>query len=303
MNNSDVNNLRGAFRRRLQIEAPPAQVRDDENLAIQLLMQDRQAQEAEDLRIATFLNINGYMPPPQPPNPTPTAHQADDLAPVPTPNLHQISSAFPDQAGGHTENNLSARHACAVCQEQLSIQRIAKLPCGHSFCEGCIREHFQRSITDEQLFPPKCCGRPISLDLVRRWLSFNLLQEYEQREIELAHGDRTYCSNPRCSAFLQPDAGKQVACDSCGTQTCRRCKAQAHFGDCPVDPAMQQVLDLARHERWKRCHQCRALVAKEAGCNHMRVSSCKLDIMFVLIILVSVWCPVLLPVWNSLGNL
>jgi hypothetical protein len=156
--NSDENNLSGALGRLLRIEAPPAQVRDDENLAIQLLMQERQAQEAEDLRIATFLNINGYMPPPQPPNPAPIAHEASDLALVPAPNPHQIPAAFPDEAGVHTEHNLFVRHTCAVCQEQFSTQRIAQLPCGHNFCEGSKLEHFQCAMTDEQLFPQSVVG-------------------------------------------------------------------------------------------------------------------------------------------------
>jgi hypothetical protein len=74
-------------------------------------------------------------------------------------------------------------------------------------------------MTDDSLFPPRCCRQPITTGSVRVFLTAELVIQYEQKKIELDTPDRTYCSNPLCSAFIRLEdiTDKQASCPDCGT--------------------------------------------------------------------------------------
>ncbi|KAF7920911.1 hypothetical protein EAE99_007763 [Botrytis elliptica] len=60
------------------------------------------------------------------------------------------------------------------------------------------------------------------------------------KKVEFDTPNRTYCSNPLCSAFIHPESiiNEQATCLDCSTITCTLCKATAHGGDCPADTAL-----------------------------------------------------------------
>jgi hypothetical protein len=63
--------------------------------------------------------------------------------------------------------------------------------------------YFQATLRDEALFPLRCCGQPI-LDEEDSFLlpSPPLMARIKEKEEERQTVEKTYCSNPRCSAFL-----------------------------------------------------------------------------------------------------
>jgi hypothetical protein len=126
-------------------------------------------------------------------------------------------------------------------------------------------------MTDDSLFPPKCCRQPLVSGGVRIFLTPELVKEYERKKIEYDTPNRTYCSNPVCSSFIKlGDIANELAtCTECGTITCTMCKAVQHTGDCPADTALQQVLEAAEENGWQRCYSCRRLVELDVGCHHM----------------------------------
>ncbi|KAI3392256.1 hypothetical protein diail_5944 [Diaporthe ilicicola] len=160
---------------------------------------------------------------------------------------------------------------CDACWDQKDPSELARAPCRHEYCRECLSTLFQDSMTDESLFPPRCCGQPVPLDENQVFLNADLVQQFRRKASELSSPDRTYCHNRNCSAFIPTvEGGPQVvSCHECGSRTCVACKNLEHSGDCPDDEELQQVLQLARDQRWQRCQNCRRVIELRDGCVHM----------------------------------
>lgn len=162
---------------------------------------------------------------------------------------------------------------CVACGDEKEFFEVARVPCknGHEYCRDCLAQLFRLSMTDETLFPPRCCSEPIPLGRVRFFLPSDLAKDFEAKEPELNTKNRTYCHDRTCSAFIPADAiqGDIATCCHCRRTTCTMCKQPSHTGDCPEDTALQQLLDTADAAQWQRCYQCTRVVELDHGCNHM----------------------------------
>ncbi len=160
---------------------------------------------------------------------------------------------------------------CIACQENVRFFDTARVLCNHEYCRDCLEDLFRASMTDDSLFPPRCCRKLITIGTVRVFLPGDLLKQYEQKKLELDTPNRTYCSNPLCSAFIRVEniTNEKATCPNCRTVTCTLCKAGNHGGDCPADTALQQVLHTADENGWQRCYSCRRFVELDIGCNHI----------------------------------
>ncbi|KAK0647064.1 hypothetical protein B0T16DRAFT_429654 [Cercophora newfieldiana] len=162
---------------------------------------------------------------------------------------------------------------CVVCGDEHRLFNICTSnACGHSYCRGCLVSLFQASMKDESLFPPKCCGNPITIQMSRHILSAELIGTFNAKKIEFETPNRTYCSDLKCSTFIPPQAikGGVATCVRCRANTCAVCKKAEHQGqDCPDDPATQALLRLAKEQQWQKCYKCAHLVELNHGCNHI----------------------------------
>ena len=161
---------------------------------------------------------------------------------------------------------------CEACRDAKKYFDLVQAPCRHEYCRDCVRDLFRASLTDESLFPPKCCRMPIPLKTVGIFLNGKLKVEFEEKKVEFGTPNRTYCSRPTCSVFIKSDnvVDDTAVCPDCLAQTCTICKAEAHAGmDCPDDTALQTILELAQANGWQRCYACRRMVELDIGCNHM----------------------------------
>ncbi|KIW21806.1 uncharacterized protein PV07_12768 [Cladophialophora immunda] len=163
------------------------------------------------------------------------------------------------------------RH-CDACREPKKYFDVVAAPCNHEYCRDCLRDLFGASLTDESLFPPRCCRQNIPLDAVSIFLTSELKQEFQQKKVEFSTPNRTYCSRPQCSFFISAEniVDEIANCPSCAARTCTICKSESHEGqDCPRDTALQATMNLARDNGWQRCYSCRRLVELDIGCNHI----------------------------------
>ncbi|KAN0108494.1 IBR finger domain protein [Hyaloscypha variabilis] len=162
----------------------------------------------------------------------------------------QLSSAWAATRGPQKHT----KRYCTACQEQTVFFDLARAPCGHEYCRDCLRELFLASLGDDSLFPPRCCRQSIATGS-------------KQKKVEFETSDRTYCSNPLCSAFIRVEniANEQASCQNCLTITCTVCKAN-HTGDCPEDVGLQQ--------------NCRRVVELDIGCNHI-TCTCNAEFCYV----------------------
>ncbi|KAF4767675.1 hypothetical protein HAV15_009684 [Penicillium sp. str.  len=172
---------------------------------------------------------------------------------------HAESSAW---AARRSHQSLLRMAQCVACGDNTEFFNMARVPCQHEYCRSCLEALFKASITDESLFPPRCCRQPINLSTARIFLKSDLVQLYEKKRIELETPNRTYCYSTGCSVFIEQSHidGEVATCPECQHTTCTNCKGRAHTGDCPNDSAMQQLLLAAQENGWQRCYSCWRLV-------------------------------------------
>ena len=173
---------------------------------------------------------------------------------------------------GGTESSLShSVQVCEACREEAPFEEIFQAKCQHLYCQNGVKELFTAAITDESLFPPRCCRQPINLDAVQTFLNAKIVIQFEEKKVEFETPNRTYCSSPTCSSFVPVDCihDNVARCRKCGTTTCVACKAAAHDHDCTKDETLEQVLRVANDQGWQRCYSCQHMVELEYGCNHM----------------------------------
>ena len=164
-------------------------------------------------------------------------------------------------------------YECVTCGERKRGFEVLRTPCKHYYCADCISTLFELSMTDETLFPPRCCRERIPINGARLYLTPGLLQRFDEKSEELSTPNRIYCSRPTCSAFIKPanitTSTSTATCTLCSMSTCTTCKGNAHNGDCPEDLSIQATLATAREEGWQRCTGCGAMVELDTGCNHI----------------------------------
>ncbi|KAI0452865.1 hypothetical protein F5B21DRAFT_481393 [Xylaria acuta] len=163
------------------------------------------------------------------------------------------------------------RRPCTACGDMKHFVDLARAPCRHEYCRECLDNLFQTAMLDEGLFPPRCCNQVIPVDTNRLFLSGDLVQQFKKKSVELSTSNRIYCHRPTCSTFIPPSTIQDgiARCPECTIQTCITCKGATHKGDCPADEALQQVLQVARRERWQRCPKCSTLIELDTGCFHI----------------------------------
>lgn len=162
---------------------------------------------------------------------------------------------------------------CVSCEDSYPSEEVWQAPCSHHYCIGCLEQLHRACMSDETLYPPRCCRNEMPWDDVRQKINGRLANSFQEKKEELdTHvGQRTYCSNASCAQFIGAAAiANEVAlCPACNTSTCTMCKAASHDGDCPADSALHDTLRLAQERGWQRCRRCRSVVALTFGCHHI----------------------------------
>ena len=185
-------------------------------------------------------------------------------------HLQIEASSKTDDQGSSLDYLQSAYQACVSCADEFQARHLITVPCGDRYCKACIGQLYDLAMKDESLFPPRCCRQPIPLGIATQMLTGDQTQKFLEKEVEFGTPNRTYCHDISCQAFIRPDniSGEKAMC-TCGALTCVVCKAAAHEGDCPEDPAYTSLMALATAEGYQTCRQCKRLVELSIGCNHM----------------------------------
>ena len=160
---------------------------------------------------------------------------------------------------------------CAACGDEKSVEDGPQMRCKHQYCDGCLGYLYRSTLTNEAMYPPRCCNAAFQYDEVKPRLPKEFTTSFEAKKEELDTKDRIYCCDPTCSAFISVNNrdGDVATCPKCDHETCVKCTLAAHNGECPEDESMQGVLEAAGEEGWQRCPDCKTMIDLTFGCNHM----------------------------------
>lgn len=251
----------------------------DEGIIAAAMAQEKQADS--DRKAALQLHRTGHLPRPREPSPYDQSSSIDEERRSQLEAEYNLRPRDDNEDSDYTyPQRLAKFRSCAICFEKVEFRDLARLPCSHEYCRGCLKQHFELVLTDETLFPPRCCNQPIpeTETQIQVFLGGELLGKFLARKLELETPNRTYCHRPDCSAFIPPQGIKcdNGTCPKCRSRTCCICKGAAHQGSyCPQDESVQDLLRMASHEGWKQCFRCRRMVELSYGCNHICKPSCR----------------------------
>ncbi|KAI4218918.1 MAG: hypothetical protein LQ349_008521 [Xanthoria aureola] len=170
-----------------------------------------------------------------------------------------------------SSESLEASLSCCICRYEVSPEHSFLLPCQDRYCDECIICLFEAAMKHESLFPPQCCGEQVPLATVQHLVTAEFELVFQMRRVELATPDRVYCSNNKCSAFIEPwyHVGDTATCPKCHSYTCITCKGPEHENECPLNPAAIDLMALAASQGYKQCPLCGTMIEFLQGCNHM----------------------------------
>ena len=169
----------------------------------------------------------------------------------------------------------SSHVECAACTGRIRRgARSLRAPCDHVYDAACLTDLFETALTDESLFPPRCCRQEIPFEQARLLIPRALVARFETKSVELRTLRRVYCSVPTCSRFLgaQTDQPETITCPSCNGTTCSGCSGPAHSATdltCTQRVDGQAIAEIALEHGWQRCPGCRRMIELEVGCFHI----------------------------------
>ncbi|KAM3074435.1 hypothetical protein ACMFMG_002762 [Clarireedia jacksonii] len=164
---------------------------------------------------------------------------------------------------------------CTACLEHFTKPRLVDLAC-HKYCKMCFEKLVNVSLESEDQWPVKCCAEAIPSRTILRHIGRNERKRFHQRELEWSTppAKRIYCVVTECGAFIPLTAiskNKTCAkCLKCKRKVCTQCRGAWHgIDDCPEESGLQETLTFAESQGWRRCHRCRAMIARIDGCRRV----------------------------------
>ncbi|KAF1365323.1 hypothetical protein EJ07DRAFT_95435, partial [Lizonia empirigonia] len=174
--------------------------------------------------------------------------------------------------------------------DELPMNKAAKLACGHRMCHSCLKRVFTLSVQDPQHMPPTCCTKEhIPLKYADRLFDDKFKRLWNQKYEEYTAANRLYCPAKGCGEWIKPTkiridltTGRKYArCGRCSTKVCVLCNSKYHTRrDCPKDEETKRLVQMAKEKGWQQCYNCKAVVELKEGCNHM---TCRCTAQFCMV--------------------
>lgn len=201
----------------------------------------------------------------------------------------EISGSSDDETENEAQDPPASTRECLVCMDAFHRDSMTELACGHWYCEECIKRGIHSALETRPFVSAKCCGLDMVVDSNSKLLTSVLgakdREAYTEKMEEAADGDKVYCYDGDCGAFILPGCKETDAdigvCLECRGWTCLRCHGKADGQKCCAEAAERKkkadeegnevkFRDEARKHGWRTCPSCGAMVEKTSGCNSMR---------------------------------
>lgn len=160
---------------------------------------------------------------------------------------------------------------CTACQEECRPESFIAA-CQDTYCNDCLVSYVNSALEPGGTFPPICCDRPLTLQLLETYIPSELLYRYQAKQASIKEACSLICAEPGCCLIIEEkDIDEDVGhCLTCKRYTCRKCRNAQHRGKaCPTDAEQEKVFILAKEKGWQPCYQCNNMIERNFGCNHM----------------------------------
>jgi len=172
---------------------------------------------------------------------------------------------------------------CSICLNYSKDKY--RLFCGHSYCKVCIREYcFSKNEMQQKCMTPGCDAPLQSVDLRNLFNNEELKRLFtnaKQKFLTDKKDQFVECKTSDCQCILENNMYRAkgskeerekrrryvVFCDGCGADFCFNCKKTHYDRDCDNEEVAMSLKESGTP--FKFCPQCKAIVTKSEGCDHM----------------------------------
>ncbi|KAG6584770.1 Inorganic pyrophosphatase 3 [Phytophthora cinnamomi] len=100
---------------------------------------------------------------------------------------------------------------CIACS---SPNKLRVGPCGHGYCQPCLKKMAKTSLSNRNQVPVRCCSKELPIEYVESVLTKNQFQQYQRYVSERDPKKSTLKSDRDYAAIVRKNKGKQ--CPVCG---------------------------------------------------------------------------------------
>ncbi|KAG8184803.1 hypothetical protein JTE90_001500 [Oedothorax gibbosus] len=189
----------------------------------------------------------------------------------------------------HTVKVDDGREECDICLDPLSIDFYRLENCGHAFCKECLMLQVESKIVP-LVCVKKDCKQELFMVDIKTLLSRadddlrkNFYDAALQYHVGQNVGKLSYCPIPDCYlVYRVTDYENKLQCAGCQNTICTQCHTSFHYGmSCDmfkkctenVDHSVKVWISENTQQR-KQCGNCKSVIEKNEGCNHMECLNC-----------------------------
>jgi len=206
---------------------------------------------------------------------------------------HFVPDAITQHIPGLQRRNSALRMTflCFICYSKQPIEDGFRLSnCHHLFCRECITGFMENKINNGQVHlrcfylenDEKACGERIAEQDILQNVSESAWKKYEKFKANQENVSARQC--PFCDFTQNGDPEHPImTCGDCGKQYCYT-HSNAHDVDMKCEQyelsmaketKMNQMVLNEMGDNVKPCPQCKFMIIKNGGCNHMKCVQCQ----------------------------
>ncbi|CDW77444.1 ibr domain containing protein [Stylonychia lemnae] len=175
---------------------------------------------------------------------------------------------------------------CQICYSDQYQSGMVLLNCGHSYCVICLNQMILYAIDQSgEVHKLKCpdfnCPAVLPRDtiesLIERSGKFPKYLRIMRNYYLVLEKTKKFCPAPNCDNVLEKKGlNSKINCEQCKNLICFDCHCVWHIGQtCRQYIKKTQINWALRDENTQKCPQCKVIIEKDEGCNHMTCYKCQ----------------------------
>ena len=174
---------------------------------------------------------------------------------------------------------------CPVCFDEFSQESdVCRLLCNHFACRDCFGEYLRNKILIAQVRNFKCPMEECKFQIPENELKWYLKDQpellvkyhkFKNAQEVAANPNLKWCIRPGCERVVEVrDPANPLMKCVCGQEFCFKCNNEWHPNMKCEDFIDKMYKNYIKTAEVRFCPNCRALIEKNDGCNHMTCIQC-----------------------------
>jgi len=182
--------------------------------------------------------------------------------------------------------NIPSMFTCSICFTDYYRTPEITSSCSrnHNFCKACFTEYLEHLISESNAIKIVCpqdgCMETVEVTFIKQLVSTPLLEKYKiklQTLQNIPDPTQIICQKPNCKKTIKISRTKEFTICQCGTKICNKCQNYCHKDKTCLQAINEELGEFSKNNEIRLCTNCKVIVTKIEGCQHITCSVCKSD--------------------------